>query len=143
MGVDELTGCVDLPDEEATLVLGAKLAKTVRGGIVYLKGELGAGKTTLVRGFLRELGHEGSVKSPTYTLVEPYEIDGLALAHLDLYRVNDPVELEYIGLEDVLRDVSLTFIEWPEHGLGYLPSPDLVIELTLEDSGRVARLKAS
>ena len=143
MGVDELTRCVDLPDEEATLALGAKLTREIRSGIVYLQGELGAGKTTLVRGFLRALGHEGSVKSPTYTLVEPYEIDGLALAHLDLYRVNDPVELEYIGLEDVLRDVSLTFIEWPERGVDYLPSADVVIELTFEGSGRLARLNAS
>lgn len=132
---------VKLDDEAATLALGSELATQFSGGgVVYLQGELGAGKTTLVRGYLRALGYEDSVKSPTYTLVEPYEIDDFSIAHLDLYRVTDPAELEYIGIEDVLRDVSLTFIEWPENGEGYLPPPDLTIELELIDDGRVAHL---
>lgn len=131
---------MSLPDEEATLALGANLAKELHKGVIYLCGELGAGKTTLVRGFLRKLGYDGSVKSPTYTLVEPYEIDGFSIAHLDLYRVTDPVELEYIGLEDILRDVSLTFIEWPERGKSYLPAADLIIELAIEGEGRIAVL---
>ena len=131
---------VKLDDEAATLALGSELATQFSGGVVYLQGELGAGKTTLVRGYLRALGYEDSVKSPTYTLVEPYEINDFSIAHLDLYRVTDPAELEYIGIEDVLRDVSLTFIEWPENGEGYLPPPDLTIELELIDDGRVAHL---
>ncbi len=140
MGLEKASRRVSLPDEEATLALGANLTKELHRGVIYLCGELGAGKTTLVRGFLRELGYDGSVKSPTYTLVEPYEIDGFSIAHLDLYRVADPVELEYIGLEDILRDVSLTFIEWPERGKSYLPAADLVIELAIEGEGRIAVL---
>lgn len=140
MGIDANRRQVELLDEAATLALGANLARRPIRGVVYLRGDLGAGKTTLVRGFLRALGYEGAVKSPTYTLVEPYEINGVSIAHLDLYRVNDPLELEYIGLEDVLRDVSLTFIEWPERGDGHLPDPDLIIKLELHNAGRVANL---
>ena len=140
MGLERARCRVELPDEAATLALGADLAGQFDRGVVYLRGDLGAGKTTLVRGYLRALGYEGSVKSPTYTLVEPYEIDGFAIAHLDLYRVTDPLELEFIGLEDVLRDVSLTFIEWPERGEGYLPAPDFIIDLEIYGSGRVAQL---
>ena len=140
MGLDKESRRVELHDEAATLALGADLARQSIRGVVYLRGDLGAGKTTLVRGFLRALGHKGAVKSPTYTLVEPYEIDGFHIAHLDLYRVTDPVELEYIGLEDVLRDVSLTFIEWPERGDGHLPDPDLIVELEVHDGGRVAQM---
>lgn len=140
MGLKKERWRVELPDEAATLALGADLAGKFDRGVVYLRGDLGAGKTTLVRGYLRALGYEGSVKSPTYTLVEPYEIDGFAIAHLDLYRVTDPLELEYIGLEDMLRDVSLTFIEWPERGERYLPAPDLIIDLEIRSEGRVAQL---
>ena len=140
MGLEQASRRLALSDEPATLALGANLAKEIDTGVVYLCGDLGAGKTTLVRGYLRALGYEGSVKSPTYTLVEPYEINDFLIAHLDLYRVTDPMELEYIGLEDVLRDVSLTFIEWPEKGKGYLPAADLIIELEIHGDGRVARL---
>ena len=143
MGLDKANRRVELRDEAATLALGANLSGQFKSGVVYLRGDLGAGKTTLVRGYLRALGYEESVKSPTYTLVEPYEIEGFSIAHLDLYRVTDPVELEYIGLEDVLRDVSLTFIEWPERGEGYLPAPDLIIELEIQSVGRVAQLVAN
>ncbi len=139
MGLAKASRHIELLDEAATLALGADLTTQFDSGVVYLRGDLGAGKTTLVRGYLRALGYGGSVKSPTYTLVEPYEIDGLSIAHLDLYRVTDPVELEFIGLEDVLRDVSLTFIEWPERGEGYLPTADLVIDLEIRRDGRVAR----
>lgn len=143
MGLAETRRRVELHDEAATLALGADLATELDCGVVYLSGDLGVGKTTLVRGYLRSLGYEGSVKSPTYTLVEPYEIGDFSIAHLDLYRVNDPVELEYIGLEDVLRDVRLTFIEWPERGEGYLPTADLIIELNILGDGRVARFITS
>ena len=109
-------------------------------GVVYLQGELGAGKTTLVRGYLRNLGYEGLVKSPTYTLVEPYDVGELTVAHLDLYRVNDPTELEFMGLEDVLRAANITFVEWPDRGRGYLPAADRVIQLAIIDPGRIATL---
>ena len=142
MGLEYARRRVELRDEAATLALGADLVGQFDHGVVYLRGELGAGKTTLVRGYLRALGYEGSVKSPTYTLVEPYEIEGFSIAHLDLYRVTDPVELEYIGLEDVLRDVSLTFIEWPERGEGFLPAPDLIIDLEIQGTDRIAQLDA-
>ena len=142
MGLEYARRRVELRDEAATLALGADLVGQFDHGVVDLRGELGAGKTTLVRGYLRALGYEGSVKSPTYTLVEPYEIDSFSIAHLDLYRVTDPVELEYIGLEDVLRDVSLTFIEWPERGEGFLPAPDLIIDLEIQGTDRIAQLDA-
>ena len=141
MGLVESSKRIELPNEGATLNLGAQLAGEINEGIVFLKGELGVGKTTLVRGYLRALGYEGAVKSPTYTLVEPYELAGIPLAHLDLYRVSDPVELEYIGLEEIFEESSLAFIEWPERGNGYLPSPDLVVTLSLEAQTRIASLE--
>lgn len=140
MGLAKASRRVELPDEAATLTLGADLTTQFDRGVVYLRGDLGAGKTTLVRGYLRALGYKDAVKSPTYTLVEPYEINNFSIAHLDLYRVVDPVELEYIGIEDVLRDVSLMFIEWPENGEGYLPTANLVIELAILGEGRVAQI---
>ena len=90
--------------------------------IVYLKGDLGAGKTTLVRGFLRGLGYKGTVKSPTYTLIEPYRIAGKSICHLDLYRLADAEELEYLGVRDLLQEETVLLIEWPERGEGVLPS---------------------
>ena len=140
MGVGKSNRRVELHDEDETLAFGAGLAKRFDQGVIYLRGELGAGKTTLVRGYLRALGYAGSVKSPTYTLIEPYEIDDRSIAHLDLYRVTDPMELEYIGLDDVLRDVSLTFVEWPERGEGFLPAPDLIINLEIDGESRILRL---
>ena len=141
MGLAKSSRRVKLVDEAATLALGADLAAHFDSGVVYLRGELGAGKTTLVRAYLRALGYKESVKSPTYTLIEPYEIDDFSIAHLDLYRVIDPVELEYIGLEDVLRDVRLTFIEWPDNGQGYLPPADLTVDIEIRGDGRIAHLK--
>lgn len=140
MGLAKANRRVELPDEAATLTLGADLTNQFDSGVIYLRGDLGAGKTTLVRGYLRALGYKEAVKSPTYTLVEPYEINNFSIAHLDLYRVVDPVELEYIGIEDVLRDVSLMFIEWPEKGEGYLPTANLIIELAILGGGRVAQI---
>ena len=142
MGLAKANRRVELPDEAATLTLGADLTTQFDSGVIYLRGDLGAGKTTLVRGYLRALGYKEAVKSPTYTLVEPYEINNFSIAHLDLYRVVDPVELEYIGIEDVLRDVSLMFIEWPEKGEGYLPTANLIIELAILGGGRVAQIKS-
>ncbi|HEY9198026.1 MAG TPA: tRNA (adenosine(37)-N6)-threonylcarbamoyltransferase complex ATPase subunit type 1 TsaE [Gammaproteobacteria bacterium] len=128
-----------IADAAAMETLGAALAKVIQGGlIIHLNGELGAGKTTLVRGLLRGLGHAGSVRSPTYTLVEPYELAGRQIYHLDLYRLGDPEELEWIGLRDLLDADSLALIEWPERGRGMLPQADL--ELTLEYFGTGRRV---
>ncbi len=131
-----------LADAAATEALGARLAAVrPNDGVVHLIGDLGAGKTTLVRGFLRAAGHHGSVKSPTYTLVEPYELAGRPLYHLDLYRLADPEELEFIGLREMLSG-ALLLVEWPDQGRGVLPEPGLVITLAAEGEGRRAKLSA-
>jgi tRNA threonylcarbamoyladenosine biosynthesis protein TsaE len=132
-----------LADAQATASLGARLARAVTPGILYLNGELGAGKTTLARGLLRGLGHAGKVRSPTYTLVEPYALESFQVYHLDLYRLADPEELEWLGLRDMLADAALLLVEWPERGSGYLPSADLSIQLDYSGSGREASLEAS
>lgn len=110
--------------------------------LVYLDGELGAGKTTLVRGLLRGLGHAGRVKSPTYTLVEPYEIGDLRVYHLDLYRVADPEELDYLGLREMLAESALVVVEWSRRGLGWLPEPDIRIAIEHAGEGRKIALTA-
>jgi tRNA threonylcarbamoyladenosine biosynthesis protein TsaE len=112
------------------------------GMLVFLHGQLGAGKTTLVRGMLRALGHEGPVRSPTYALVESYRVAGFELHHFDLYRLADPDELEFMGLRDFLDGNAVCMIEWPERGSGMLPRADMEIELRASDGGRRARLCA-
>ena len=128
---------IELPDEASTLAWGARLARRFEPPFrVHLVGELGAGKTTLSRGILRGLGHEGSVKSPTYTLVEPYRLGELDLFHFDLYRVSDPEELAYIGIEDYFTAPALVLVEWPDRGVDWLPPPDLRCQLTVSGNGR-------
>ena len=128
---------IHLDGEQAQGDFGRRMAAHLSAPcVVYLEGDLGTGKTTLVRGILRGLGHRGSVRSPTYTLVEPYEIAGLHLYHLDLYRLGDPEELEYLGLRDLLDERSVLLVEWPERGKGVLPPPDLRILIGHAPPGR-------
>jgi tRNA threonylcarbamoyladenosine biosynthesis protein TsaE len=133
-----------LPDESATLALGAALASGLEPGLtIYLRGELGAGKTTLVRGALRSLGHAGPVKSPTYALVEVYEVSRLHLHHFDFYRFHDPREWIDAGFRESFNGRTVSLIEWPERAGGMLPPADLEILLELHASGRSAVLTSS
>ena len=115
-----------LAGEGETLALGAALARAgLREGAVYLAGDLGAGKTTFVRGFLRALGVAGPIRSPTFTLVEEYRAGAAAVVHYDLYRLAEAEELEYLGLRDHVGSGALCLFEWPERGSGVLPAPVL------------------
>lgn len=126
-----------LADSEAMEALGAQIASCAVGGeTIYLHGNLGAGKTTLVRGYMRALGHTGAVKSPTYTLVEPYELNGHRAYHFDLYRLGDAEELEYMGIRDYIDGESVMLVEWPQRGEGILPTADIDITIEYADSGR-------
>ncbi len=135
-----------LGSERATLELGAELAallSTPTGygsdAVAFLSGELGAGKTTLVRGILRALGFRGAVKSPTYTLLEPY--DEFSVLHFDFYRIGDSRELDFIGIDELMATPSIKLIEWPERAHDRLPSPDIDIVLGVEDLGRCAQVR--
>ena len=140
-----------LPDEAATLRFGGLLALATKrpeprlgeslslGGRVFLSGDLGAGKTTLTRGLLRGYGVKGAVKSPTYTLVEPYEEPGFNIYHFDLYRLADPEEVEFLGVFDYFDEDNLCLIEWAEKGKGFLPCPDLLLTLLVQ--GRARRVQ--
>ncbi len=131
-----------LDDADATEALGARLAQTLPArAVVYLHGDLGAGKSTLARALLRALGVTGTIRSPTYTLVEQYPLPagGMAL-HLDLYRIGDPGELEFLGLDP--SETRLWLVEWPERGQGGLPTADLDVVLAVEGAGRRCQLQA-
>ena len=136
----ELYGQRWLADAAATVALGAELAARHVRGVVYLLGDLGAGKTTLVRGWLNARGVRGPVKSPTYTLVEPYDTAQGRVLHLDLYRLKDPRELLNLGLEDDPPQEALWLVEWPQCGAGVLAAPDLRVELRAQAGGRSAFL---
>jgi tRNA threonylcarbamoyladenosine biosynthesis protein TsaE len=126
-----------LADEQAMSDFGTRIARVTQGhGLIFLVGNLGMGKTTLSRGIIRGLGHVGAVKSPTFTLVEPYEIGDIRAFHFDLYRLVDPEELEFLGIRDYFDDDALCLIEWPDKGAGFLPKPDLTITISPQDSGR-------
>jgi len=132
-----LTDKLIIHDENEMMSFGGRIAERFpKGGMVFLNGDLGAGKTTLVRGLLRSLDFQGTVKSPTYTLVEPYQIKGRMIYHFDLYRLADPEELEYIGGREYWNSDALCLVEWPEKALGFLPEPDLIIDILYRDTER-------
>lgn len=133
---------IHIANEKEMMLLGGKIGdKFPKGGMVLLNGDLGAGKTTLVRGLLRHLGYEGVVKSPTYTLVEPYQFENRTIYHFDLYRLGDPEELEYIGSRDYWNSDSLCLIEWPEKAQGFLPEADLIVNIIYQNDGRIVEMK--
>jgi len=130
-------------DETEMVDLGATVAGVLQGGeVIYLSGELGAGKTTFVRGLLNALGYSGNVKSPTYTLIEPYAINNQDVYHFDLYRVNDPEELEAMGIRDYCDGKSICLFEWPEQGEETLPPADIILSLTHSDPGREVNIES-
>lgn len=134
-----------LPAPEDTERLGRTLAQYLpdRPVVMYLEGDLGAGKTTTARALLHALGVTGAVRSPTYTLIERYDIARGDVAHLDLYRIADPEELDYLALDEVAERACLWLIEWPQRGAGALPAPDLILHLAVDGHGRSARMQAA
>jgi tRNA threonylcarbamoyladenosine biosynthesis protein TsaE len=128
---------LSIPTDPEMRQLGARLAHACPlRCIIYLLGELGAGKSTLARGFLHALGHEGPVRSPTYTLVETYELAQRQIYHLDLYRLADPEELEFLGLRDWLEQDAILLVEWPQKGAGVLPGADLIVDINYAGTSR-------
>ena len=135
-----------LADETATQAFGAQLAQLVnrqKQTVFHFQGEIGAGKTTLIRSLLRNLGVDGPIKSPTFSIVEPYLVNDFPIYHFDLYRLVDPMELEYLGWRDCFSTPSLCCFEWPERAQAYLPSPDLWIHLKALANGRELRVESS
>lgn len=137
-----------ISDENAMCEFGRRLIQAICGlntpncVVLYLNGELGAGKTTLSRGIIQGLGHQGNVKSPTYTLVEEYRLPSKTIYHFDLYRLSDPEELEFMGIRDYFAENTVCLIEWAEKGQGLLAAADLLINIEYADSARILELKA-
>lgn len=132
-----------LADPEASAAFGAALAATVpERAVLYLRGDLGAGKSYLARAMLQSLGVSGPIKSPTYTLIERYAVGSSEAVHLDLYRIADGAELEFLALDEV-ADARLWLVEWPERGAGALPAADLEVALRVSGAGRLARIEAA
>ena len=134
---------INLPDETATSVFAARLSRLLKPGLViFLRGDLGAGKTTFVRALLNALGYQGRVKSPTYTLLEHYEAGGLSLRHFDLYRFRDASEWESAGFNDEFDGINICVVEWPEQADSLLPLADLEINFEILPDGRNISLQA-
>lgn len=137
MNPPEASESVFLADETATEAYGRALAARLpTGALVFLRGELGAGKTTLVRGILRGLGYSGSVKSPTYTILEPHDLPYSAVYHFDFYRIGDSRELDLIGIDELIGADALKLVEWPERAGDRLPAPDVDVRLVPDGGGR-------
>ena len=125
-----------IESEADTLKIAAKFGQLLKAqGVVYLNGDLGAGKTTFCRGILRSYDYDGAVKSPTFTLVEPYDLQWGQVYHFDLYRIADPEELEFLGVDDYLEGGHLCLIEWPERGTGFLPAADIIVDIRVDKNG--------
>ena len=130
-------GEIKFPDEQTLNLFANKFSSDLQVPLViWLEGDLGAGKTTFARALIQALGYAGRVKSPTYGLLEQYELVNLQVLHLDLYRIGDPGELEFLGLEDLLDDQTVVLIEWPDRGGDWLPRPDFIFEFAYEGEGR-------
>jgi tRNA threonylcarbamoyladenosine biosynthesis protein TsaE len=135
---------INLPDLLSTEALASSLANALIPGLtIYLHGNLGAGKTTLVRAMLVALGHIGAIKSPTYSLVELYNLQDLELYHFDLYRLADPSELEYMGIRDYITPTAVCMFEWADKGIGHIPFADIEIKLEFMQQGRKAIFSAN
>lgn len=133
---------IQVGSEKEMIDLGKLLSPALyKVSIVTLTGDLGAGKTTLVRGILRGRHYRGAVKSPTFTLVEPYELEAQFIYHFDLYRLNDPEELEFMGAREYLHGDGLCLIEWPEKGSGFLPEPDVTVTIKKSAEGRMVTIR--
>jgi tRNA threonylcarbamoyladenosine biosynthesis protein TsaE len=131
-----------ITSEQDTQLLAQQLACQITAPMqIHLVGDLGAGKTTLTRYLIRALGYEGKVKSPTYTLVEPYQWSTYQLFHFDLYRLSDPEELEFMGIRDYISPDTICLFEWPSKGLGYIPQPDLEIEISMKGAERFVEIR--
>lgn len=155
MSTAELT--LELPDEQATEALGQRLAQIILesiksrnindlkqtfGAAVYLRGDLGAGKTALTRALLRAAGVTGRIKSPSYALLESYKVSSIYFYHIDFYRFNDSSEWQDAGFRELFRPDAVVLIEWPEKAEGQLPTPDLLVDLAYANEGRTARIEA-
>ncbi len=138
-----ITKNFQIANEQQMQQLGASLCQVISAPCrINLKGNLGAGKTTFTRGFVRATGYEGMVKSPTYTLIEPYALSNFHLYHIDLYRLSDPEELEFLGIREMLEEDSVLIAEWPELGKGVLPAPDLELHIEYRGEGRAVGMSS-